>query len=64
MRTLIARDDTQLRRLESSIAVLISRSAAEQNRMAFLLVALERERAELLLCSGHARRRPPAQLPN
>ncbi len=57
MRALIAKDDGQLRRLESSIAAFRSRSAAEQSRMAFLLAALEREKAELLSFTRHPSRR-------
>jgi hypothetical protein len=62
MRALRALDDGQLRRLDASIAVLKSRPAAEQDRMAVLLAALEREKADLLSSSGHSRRRPPAHI--
>jgi hypothetical protein len=48
MRVLIAHNDEQLVRLESSIAALKSRSTAEQHRMSVLLAALEREKAAVL----------------
>jgi hypothetical protein len=55
MRTLIARDDIQLRRLESAIARMEGRPAAEQRKMSCLLAALRSERAEIL----HYSVRPP-----
>lgn len=60
MRTLIARDDGQLRRLESAIAALAARPPAERNRMSMLLSALESERAELLRQSPQLLRRRAA----
>jgi hypothetical protein len=47
MRSLIAHDDGQLRRLESAIAAFHTRPAAERDRFVALLAALEEERAEL-----------------
>ncbi len=60
MRTLIARDDQQLRRLESAIAALEARPPAERNRAYLLLQALESERAELLRYSPQRLRRKAA----
>ncbi len=60
MRTLIARDDGQLRRLESAIAALEARPPAERRRTHLLLQALENERAELLRYSPHSLRKAAA----
>ena len=56
MRVLIVHDDGQLKRLESSIAAFHTRPAAERDRFAALLAALEEERAEIARFG--ARRRP------
>jgi hypothetical protein len=48
MRVLIARDDGQLRKLESSIAALNARPQAERDRRGALIAALEAERSEIL----------------
>jgi hypothetical protein len=55
MPPLIARDDIQLRRLESAITRMEDRPAAEQRKMSCLLAALRRERAEILRYAA----RPP-----
>ena len=47
MGELIVRDDGQLRRLQSTIAAIESRSACDQIRMLSLLDALYAEREEL-----------------
>ena len=47
MRSLIVHDDGQLRRLDSAITAFHVRPAAERDRFAALLAALEEERAEL-----------------
>lgn len=57
MRDLIARDDEQLRRLESTIAAFRKRSAAEQSKGGALLAALEAERDEVLRYCPRARGR-------
>ncbi len=60
MRTLIAHDDGQLRRLDSAIAALQARPPAERSRASHLLRALESERAELLRYMPQALRRKAA----
>ena len=48
MRELIAKDNTQLRRIEGAIAAAAAWSPAEQARKRSLISALEAERGELL----------------
>lgn len=56
MRALMALDGVQLHRIDSAIARIQSRPAAEQAKMANLLAALQSEKAEILRYSARARR--------
>ena len=56
MGALIARDDVQLRRVESAIARFESRPPMEQVKMSCLLAALQSERATLLRYNSRMRR--------
>ena len=60
MRTLVARDDGQLNRVEAAIAGLKARPPAERNRLTMLLSALESEKAEILRHSPQLLRRRAA----
>ena len=48
MRELIAKDNTQMRRIEHAIAAAALWSPAEQTRKRYLISALQNERDELL----------------
>jgi hypothetical protein len=48
MKVLIARDDEQLRKLESTIAAFNARPQEERDRLGALIAALEQERSEIL----------------
>lgn len=54
MKELILRDDRELRRLESAIAVMEQAPASERLRRHCLLAALEAERDELLRVLGRS----------
>ena len=54
--SLTALDDMQLRRIESAIAEIESRSFAEQARKCLLLAALRKEQEEILQCGRRAGR--------
>ena len=56
MRTLLVHDDGQLQRLESAIAAFQTRLAAERDRFAALLTALEAERTEIARSGARHRR--------
>lgn len=66
MRSILAGDQTQLDRIEQTIASIKARPAVEQARMRVLLKALEAEKAHLLHCNRpvpqgpRVNRRPPA----
>jgi hypothetical protein len=56
MGVLVARDNVQLRRIDSAIARIESRSLAEQHKIACLLEALRSEQAEILGYNLRARK--------
>jgi hypothetical protein len=58
MGELIARDDVQLRRIESAILRFEKIPPAEQLKKTYLLAALLAERAELVRHSSRQRRSP------
>ncbi len=55
MGVLVARDNVQLRRIDSAIACIEDRSPAEQRKIACLLVALQSEKTEILRYIPRAR---------
>jgi len=55
MRELIVRDDRELRRIESAIAMIERASASDKLRRHCLLMALKAERDELLRALGRSR---------
>jgi hypothetical protein len=65
MRALIARDDSQLRRIESAIALIEDWPPSEQRKKACLLAALQSERAEILRYrswGGNSQKKTPLEL--